>query len=365
MFHKNAWHYDAIFDQAIPRLRISHVDQHDPMFGNSLHTVRSHATHGTPATSGAGELAIHSVVLDVATLGRFETVEATIDLTVACDNPFAPAEIDVQGQITTPNGRGVDIPGFFYQPYCRTNTDDAQTPLLDMAGAACWKLRFTPTEVGQHALKVSVRDRTAQIESETTHFQVVASTRPGFIRVSPSHGRYFEHDDGTCFFPVGQNLQNDWPALNHLQHLANAGCNAVRPFMFCHWTWLEWSPMREYSWAGPGHFLRSYGGKGHYNQRVAWIADEFFRRCERDGLRVMVCLGADELDAWPGYDAWSDHPYNVANGGFLTTPDQFWTDAPRGRSIDNDCGTSSPDTGTARQSGLGNSGTNADRRRPR
>ena len=84
--------------------------------------------------------------------------------------------------------------------------------------------------------------------------------------------------------------------------------------------------MREYSWAGPGHFLRSYGGTGHYNQRVAWIADEFFRRCERDGLRVMVCLGADELDAWPGYDAWADHPYNVANGGFLATPDQFWTD---------------------------------------
>ena len=105
--------------------------------------------------------------------------------------------------------------------------------------------------------------------------------------------------------------------------------------------------------------MRSYAGAAHYNQRIAWIADEFFRRCERDGLRVMVCLGADELDAWPGYDAWADNPYNVAKGGFLATPEEFWTDPRADRSIDSDCGTSSPDTGTARQSGRGSCGTNA------
>lgn len=286
-----------------------------------------------PAWSASGTLAVRSIVIDSAAVGRFEPVEATIDLAATYNNPFDPHDVEVRGLVTTPSGRLVECDGFFYQPYLRrTGEDDSQSPLLDATGPPCWKIRFTPTEVGRHRLQATVRDRSGQVESKSVEFQVVASAKPGFVRVSQQHGRYFEFDDGTVFFPVGQNLQNDWPVLSHLEPLARAGCNAVRPFLFCHWTWLEWSLMPSYPWAGRGHFMRSYAGAAHYNQRIAWIADEFFRRCERDGLRVMVCLGADELDAWPGYDAWADNPYNVSKGGFLATPEEFWTD-PRARSL--------------------------------
>ena len=205
---------------------------------------------------------------------------------------------------------------------------ETATPMLQADGAPCWKIRFTPLEAGVYHMRVAARDRSGRVESQSLEFTVTASERHGFVRVNSRTVRYFAFDDGTPFIPVGQNLQNDWPVWKHSRLLAAAGCNAARAWMFCHWTWLEWTSNPKLPWAKPGHFIRGYGGAGVYSQQIAWIADRCLEGWERDGLRVMLCLGNSyELSKPESYDYWGGHPYNAANGGPCAKAADFWTDA--------------------------------------
>ena len=287
-----------------------------------------------PPLRVTGQLALSIVEPVAKQIGRYEKLELTLRLSATYENPFDPEQIEVTAQFTTPGEARVEVPAFFYQPY-RVLGGDKETaaPLLEADGAPAWKVRFTPREVGRYRCRVTARDRSGRVESAPVEFEVCASQRSGFVRVSTRSPRYFELDDGTPFIPVGQNLQNDWPTWRHSRLLAEAGCNAARAWTFCHWTWLEWSPSTKQTWAKPGHFLRSYGGAGVYNQRIAWIADRCLEGWERDGLRVMLCLGnSGELAKPESYGDWGGHPYNAANGGPCVKAAAFWTD-PRARQL--------------------------------
>lgn len=287
-----------------------------------------------PQMRSTGQLALSIAEPVAQAIGRYEKLELTLRLSATYENPFDPEQIEVTAQFTTPGGARVEVPAFFYQPY-RVLGEDKETaaPLLEADGAPVWKVRFTPCEVGRYRCRISARDRSGRVESAPVEFEVRSSQRNGFVRVSARSPRYFEFDDGTPFIPVGQNLQNDWPTWRHSRLLAEAGCNAARAWTFCHWTWLEWSPSTKQTWAKPGHFLRSYGGAGVYNQRIAWIADRCLDGWERDGLRVMLCLGnSGELAKPESYGDWGGHPYNAANGGPCVKAAAFWTD-PRARQL--------------------------------
>lgn len=304
------------------------------------------AAASTPAQDYAPELplmtaqappAIRSVVPNAPTIPRFAKFELTIDLAATYDNPFDPEQVDLTAELTTPEGKHLLVPGFFYQPYQnRYEGDDSRRPLLEPAGDPCWKVRFTPTEVGEYDYIVCLRNHFGEVQgdvrSDSGSFTAVASDAPGFIRVSQTNPRYFEFDNGRPFFAVGQNLQNDWPCYSHSRRLAEGGANCARVWTFCHWTWLEWTFKTGLKWAGPGDWMRSYAGAGRYNQRIAWIADDCLERWTRDGLFVMLCLGnatgGGELsaDKTGSYGSWAGHPYNVSNGGFVDDPRLFWTD---------------------------------------
>ncbi|MBN2450170.1 MAG: DUF5060 domain-containing protein [Lentisphaeria bacterium] len=283
-----------------------------------------------PELQARQALALRGVTPGSGTVPRFGLFELTLDLRATYDNPFDPDDIEVRCAFTAPDGHAVTVDGFFYQPYAlREGSDETRTPLLDAAGEPCWKVRYTPLVTGRHTYRLTARDRPGTVESAPGDFTVVGSDRPGFVRVSGRHPRYFAFDNGASFFPVGQNLQNDWPVYRHSRLLAEAGGNALRVWMFCHWTWLDWSVQPEVAWAGPGHFLRSYGGAGVYNQRIAWIADHHLAAWERDGLYLMLCLGnGNELGQPERHDSWGGHPYNAVNaGGFLSNGNEFWTDS--------------------------------------
>lgn len=287
-----------------------------------------------PPLHATGKLALAIVEPVAQQLGRFEKMELTLRLSASYENPFDPEQVDVTAQFTTPGGAHVEVPAFFYQPYRVLGGDkETASPLLEADGAPLWKVRFTPCEEGRYRCRITARDRSGRVESAPVEFEVRASPRSGFVRVSARSPRYFEFDDGTPFIPVGQNLQNDWPTWRHSRLLAEAGCNAARAWTFCHWTWLEWSPGTQQTWAKPGHFLRSYGGAGVYNQRIAWIADRCLDGWESAGLRVMLCLGnSGELAKPESYGDWGGHPYNAANGGPCVNAAAFWTD-PRARQL--------------------------------
>lgn len=296
-----------------------------------------------PAMTAQGRPAIERVVPSAAAVPRFGKLELTVKLAATYDNPFDPEQVDLAAEFTTPSKKRVVVPGFFYQPYRHRNPgDDARRPLLDADGEPCWKIRFTPTEVGPYVYAVRLRNRFGDVQGDVTsdagRFDATPSEAAGFLRVAKANHRYFEFDAGRPFFAVGQNLQNDWPYYRHSRLLAAGGANALRVWTFCHWTWLEWSFTGPIRWAGPGDWMRSYAGAGRYNQRVAWIADDCLERWTRDGLFVMLCLGnatgGGELSATRdgSYGSWAGHPYNKAHGGWLDDPHQFWTD-PRARQL--------------------------------
>ena len=281
--------------------------------------------------------AISSAKPDRTTVPRFEKFELSVALSATYDNPFDPEQVNLTAEFVAPSGRRVAVPGFFYQEYRdRTEGDDTKCPVLDAVGDPGWRVRFAPTEVGVYRYTLRLENRIANkkklVEWGPAEFTCVASKEPGFIRISPVNHRYFQHDDGTSFFVVGQNLQNDWPYYVHYRPLAAAGCNAVRVWTFCHYTWLEWTYKADIPWAKEGHFLRAYAGAGRYNQRIAWVLDHHLSECERNGLRLMLCLGnatgGGELskEKKESYSSWAGHPYNAANGGFLDAPAKFWTD---------------------------------------
>lgn len=290
-----------------------------------------------PPMTGKGEPAILTVTPNAPAVPQFGKFELTIDLAATYDNPFDPEQVDLTAELTTPAGKHLVVPGFFYQPYRnRSPGDDSRRPLLEPAGEPCWMVRFTPTEIGKYDYVVHLQNRFGKVQGDVRSppgtFMALPSNSPGFIRVSRTNPRYFEFDNGQPFFAVGQNLQNDWPYYDHSRRLAQGGANCARVWTFCHWTWLEWTFKTGLKWAGPGDWMRSYAGAGRYNQRIAWIADDCLERWTRDGLFVMLCLGNAtgggelSMEKTDSYGSWDGHPYNLANGGFLDDPSLFWTD---------------------------------------
>jgi hypothetical protein len=190
-----------------------------------------------PPMTGHGEPAIRRVAPSAPTVPRFGKFELTVELTAAYGNPFDPEQVDLTAEVATPTGKHIVVPGFFYQPYRNRNAgDDSRRPLLDAVGEPCWKVRFTPTEVGKHDYAVHLRNRFVQVQGDVRSapgsFAAVESGAPGFIRVSRTNPRYFEFDNGRPFFAVGQNLQNDWPYYSHSRRLAAGGANCARVWTF-------------------------------------------------------------------------------------------------------------------------------------
>ena len=302
----------------------------------------AHADVNSPPLSARGDCAIRKVTVSADTVPRYGRLELTVDLSASYDNPYDPDQVDLAAAFTAPSGKTAVVPGFFYQGYRRA-PGDPDTPILACDGEPCWRARFAPTEVGPYRCVVRLRNQSAGVMHEAAAapvaFRCVSSGSPGFIRVAdpaatrPSADRrYFAFDSGAPFYPVGQNTQNDWIDYRHTRTLAEAGADCARSWLFCHWTWLEWSPMTP-TWAAPGHWIRGYGGAGAYNQGLAWIADEYLSRCERDGIRLMLCIGAaHEVNAGDDVGRWAGHPYNRATGGFLDKPEEYWSN-PRARQL--------------------------------
>jgi hypothetical protein len=291
-----------------------------------------------PPPAARGSCAINHIAASASVVGRYGRFELSVDLSASYDSPYDPEQIDLEAKFTTPSGGSVVVPGFYYQAYRRMGPDP-DSPILEPVGKPCWKVRFAPSKIGRYRCVVALRNRFAgrdrRCVSAPVIFRCVRSASAGSIRVAPAArggARYFAFDSGAPFYPVGQNIQNDWVVYRHTRLLADGGANCARVWMFCHWTWLEWTP-RHVDWAGPGHWLRELDGAGVYSQGIAWMADEYLRRCERDGVYLMICLNA-ALELTEGSDPafWAGHPYNRANGGFLDKPEQYWTD-PRARRL--------------------------------
>jgi hypothetical protein len=275
--------------------------------------------------------AIQSLQLNRKTVPKFETLEITAALTARYANPFDPDEIDVSARFVSPNGKSHFVYGFYDQDFTRSLKDGKEA--LTPAGEPAWKLRFTPDAPGEWKFTATVKDRTGSA-SRSGAFHVSPSKEKGFIRRSPRSSFYLRYDDGSTYYPVGENVgwanngrgtydYEDWYVA-----LGKNGGNWARVWLVYWNMGLEWTPLEgaDNVWG----VRAGFHGLGRYALDNAWRIDRMLSLAKKNGIAVMLTFGTfGDLKAdadYFGAQSWDKNPYNKKNGGPCATPADFFTD---------------------------------------
>ena len=277
-------------------------------------------------------LNFHQNSAKVARGGKFEI---RFQVNRDFNNPFDPREVDVNGEFTAPSGEAMTVPGFYYQDFISTRESDGER--LTAVGQATWRIRFSPKEAGTHRFVIHVKTEGGDLKTSKRSFEAVKSDDPGYVRISRKDPRCFEFDNGEMFYPIGHNFRSpndDRGALkiygknrpfpdrgtyayeDVLPRMAANGENFAEVWMSSWWLDLEWIP----AW-------KHYQGLGDYNLANAWKLDRVLQLAREHGIRIhLVVDNHGKLSNWCDPE-WKDCPYNKENGGFLTTADEFFTNA--------------------------------------
>jgi len=249
---------------------------------------------------------INSVVSNSSTIPRYGLFELTVNLTTLVADPY---RVRLSAHFTSPGGRNITVYGF--------------------PSHGQWKVRFTPTEVGNYSYYLATDEgRKGGFSTIPQTFTCVDSGDGGFIRISENNGRYFVFDNGGTFFPIGINKGwifdtegnrgdgypsengTHWDAERYFVEMEAHGINLVRVWM-CSWHLnVESKTM----------------GLGRYDENEADRLDCLLRLCERHNVRLMlVFLTFTDFSSIYGPKFANDNPYSSANGGPCNQPVDFFT----------------------------------------
>ncbi|MGC8666977.1 MAG: DUF5060 domain-containing protein [Chthonomonadales bacterium] len=295
--------------------------------------VAALSTPPAPQLAQAGPLALGSVQPNRAAVPLFGKFELTLGLTATYQNPFDPAQIDVWAVFKSPHGRKMRVNGFLDQPFNRRLVNGREE--IIPAGAPIWRVRFAADETGVWTYWVYARDLSGERQVGPRKFRVTPAPDPGFVGVARRNPRVFAFQNGRPFFAVGEDMCWGGPRGSFdydawLAKLARAGGNWIRIWM-CSWNCgLEWTAEPHGDWR-----TGDYHGLGVYSLDNAWKLDHILDTAASNHIRVMLCFGTYGELASGGYfneGQWKANPYNAANGGPCSSPDDFWTN-PRARAL--------------------------------
>jgi hypothetical protein len=179
--------------------------------------------------------------------------------------------------------------------------------ILTTTGQPEWRVRFTPTEIGEYRLRIVARDRTGEATSAPVSFTVAPSASRGFVRVSRDDPRYFAFEDGSPYVPIGHDVPlglSDVRAC--FPRMRAVGENATY-FILC-----------------PYDLSYEWDRLGVYDLERAARIDRVIDEARRNGIYMK--LSFDVHDAFRPSSWWGTNPYNAANGGPCASPNDFFTD---------------------------------------
>lgn len=258
---------------------------------------------------------------------KYEKFELTFDVADTYENPFDPEIVDVQGHFISPSGNTVRVPGFYYQPYERSRTDEGHERLTPV-GDACWKVRFAPKETGEYTYWVTVTDAEGVLASRPSTFSATAPLHPeGYVRVSRSDPRYFEFENGDWFWPIGINMRDGGDDASnqagtydfdrYFKRFHEEGLNFVRTWMCAWWGGIEWGD----------EYHSRFGDVGWYNLYNAWRLDYCVDLASQYDLFLEITFNSHGQVRRDKFDQeWLYSPWNVRNGGSVASPSMFFTD---------------------------------------
>jgi len=262
-----------------------------------------------PSPSLSSQYTLAITAPQETTVERYGMLELDLQTDLPVSNPYDPGEIDLRVQFTSPSGKVLEAGAFWYQGY------DQET--RQAAGRPGWQARFTPTETG---LWTAVACAPALgLYSQAITFEVIPSTKPGFIRIHPENPNYLAYDNGDFFFPIGLNMAwcrgcsdpidqyKQW-----LDHFSANGGNTIRLWMAAWSFGIEWKDTG----------LGDYDGR----QYEAWMLDQVFSLAGARGVKIILVLVNHGPFSLVANSEWDHNPYNAALGGPLDSPEQFVTD---------------------------------------
>ncbi len=245
-------------------------------------------------------LAISDLTIDETTPLTYEKVEFDFLLSRSFHNPYDPREIEVRLEATTPSGRVILQPGFYYEPWAIERQGDQE--VMTESGTPSWKVRFSPMESGTYNWRLIVKSSGEEVEKSGS-LTANASDHHGFIRSSKTDPRYFEYDDGTLYYPIGfctrspcdqqprsyskhtlaaadrSNLLGCFAYEEWFQKMSQNGINFSRIWMSPWWLGLEWNAT-----------YPDYHGLGYYNQKNAARLDQLLAWAEEYGIKINLDL---------------------------------------------------------------------------
>jgi hypothetical protein len=239
-------------------------------------------------------------------------------------NNFDPDLVRIDARFTAPSGRTFVVPAFWFQDYSRALVDGAE--VLTPVGAPEWRVRFTPTEPGAHAVEVLVAQNGSQ-PAPWSHARFTvpadsAATLRSWVAVGADR-RYLATTDGRPLRLVGENVcwagaRGTYDYDNWFPAMRASGQNFAR-------LWLApWFLPLEHK---PGTLTR-------YDLAGAWQLDRVVDLAEHENLYLLLCFDhhgmyQERNRGWGGTNNFwkTSNPYSAALGGPCATPNDFFTDA--------------------------------------
>jgi hypothetical protein len=268
--------------------------------------------------SPAKAVSITSISQNASNIGKYQKFEVTFTLDKNYPDNNDPCVVDIMVIFDKPDSSTIQVPAFYYVEYTENtygNYVSARNP--------CWKVRLAPAQIGAYSINnITIIDSNGtSILYPSVSFTCVESNKKGFIRTSRNDPHYMQFDNNNSYMPIGHDVcwwnasgTNAWKTGFTKMH--NAGENWTRIWMcpFSQGTALEWN---KNFWTG------YYNGVGKYSMPIAWRLDRIIESCEQNDIYAQLTF---EYVVNAGSD-WNDHPYNIINGGPISTPSEFFTDA--------------------------------------
>ena len=224
-------------------------------------------------------------------------------------NPFAR---EIWAAIESPDKSTRDLPAYY-------------------AGNGVWSVRTRPDQRGAYRL-LSAHEIIAH-QPAPLSFQPVSSERVRVrdtdelgpaIRIDPRTSRDFLDGFGNLYYPIGGNLpwasgsspEQYYPAA--FADFQSAGLNWARLWM-AHWGQLN------LDWVEAEHGEQPE--PGHLSLEVADRWDRIVTAAEESGVRLQIALQHHGQVTTFNNSNWAENPWNADLGGFLASPQEFFTDA--------------------------------------
>lgn len=267
--------------------------------GADVSTTTTTTAAPVSSTGEQSRPVITEVAVDRNEVDNYERVDMVVTLDAEFTNPYDQREVALEAVFRGPDGIEMAVPGFW-------------------DGRDAWRIRFTPSEVGDWSYQVVAIDHRGPSDPVEGQFSVTTSERHGWLQVGswvdPSYSfHYFAFHDGTPWY--GRGHADLSMTLDGLE--AGTGFRAFSEMPASGENYVMWWPM----WAN-NFMARAYDD---YAVAQMEIIDLVLEDAEAKGATVIYTIWTHQ------FLRTNDHPWGKAKwleNGFsrLTDVAGFFTD---------------------------------------